>query len=209
MDATLIEQAIAALRAGEPVLLPTDTVYALCASPFGPEPAERLYALKGRGQGQPMAIIAASIDTLFELVPELLGRDATLVRELLPGPYTLVLGNPSERFRWLNGSTPAAIGVRVAELPGPVQQVLDAVGAIAATSANDPGGPSPTRLAEVPERIRAACGAAVDLGPLPGVGSTVIDFTADTPVVLREGAAPSAGAIARALGLGRTPGEGA
>ena len=66
--------------------------------------------------------------------------------------------------------------------------MLDAVGAVAATSANDPGEPAAASLDDVPERIRAGCGAELDAGRLPGTPSTVIDFTGPEPVVLREGA---------------------
>ena len=55
----------------------------------------------------------------------------------------------------------------------------------------------PASLDEVPETIRSACAAEVDAGRLPGTPSTVIDFTGDEPVVLREGAAPSDEALAR------------
>ena len=76
-------------------------------------------------------------------------------------------------------------------LPEPAQRVLDAVGCVLATSANAPGG----RVARDPRRgpdwIRAGCEAEIDVGRLPGVASTVLDFTGPEPVVLREGAAPS------------------
>ena len=75
--------------------------------------------------------------------------------------------------------------------------MLDAVGAVVATSANDPGGSPPASLDEVPERIRAGCVAEIDAGRLSGVPSTVIDFSGAEPVVLREGSASSAEAIAR------------
>jgi L-threonylcarbamoyladenylate synthase len=193
-----IDDVVAALRRDDPVLLPTDTVYALCASPYGSEAAERLYALKGRDAGQPMSIIAASVELLLELVPELRGRSEAIVRALLPGPYTLVLPNPARRFAWLTGTSPATIGVRVAPLPEAVERVLDAVGAIAATSANDPGGRSPAAIDQVPAAIRAGCGAELDLGPLPGTASTVLAFIGERPAVLREGAGPAAEALARA-----------
>ena len=92
---------------------------------------------------------------------------------------------------------PDTIGVRVAILPDPSQRVLDAVGCVLATSANAPGGPSPAALADVPEWIRAGCEAEIDAGRLPGVSSTVLDFTGPEPVVLREGPAPAAAAIER------------
>jgi L-threonylcarbamoyladenylate synthase len=194
----LVQQAIDAIRAGKPVLLPTDTVYGLCASAYREAPARRLYELKGRGEEQPTAILASSVDMLFECVPELRGRAAVIARALLPGPYTLVLTNPARRYRWLNGTRSNTIGVRVAELPQAAQRVLDAVGAVAATSANAPDSAAPSSLDDVPERIRSACAVEVDAGRLPGLPSTVIDFTGEEPVVLREGAAPAAEAIMRA-----------
>jgi len=197
MDEDVVQRAIDAVRAGEPVLLPAEGVYGLCASADTEEPTRRLYELKGRVATQPTALLAASVDALFDCIPELRGRAGVIARTLLPGAYTLVLPNPGLRYRWLTGTRPDAIGVRVAVLPAPSQRVLDAVRAVVATSANDPGGPAATTLDEVPARVRAGCGAEVDAGRLPGTPSTVIDFTGDEPVVLREGAAPSAEAIAR------------
>jgi len=194
-----VQAAVDAIRAGKPVILPTDTVYGLCATPYRSEPVERLYRLKGREPQQPTAIVAADLDTLFECVPELRGRAGVIARALLPGPYTLILPNPARRFRWLAGTTPQAIGVRVPDLPEPAARVLARVGAVAATSANLPGGPDPRRLEDVPEELRAKAAVTLDGGELPGTPSTVIDFTAPEPRVVREGAAPAAEAIERAV----------
>jgi L-threonylcarbamoyladenylate synthase len=190
------DRVIDELRAGRPVLLPTDTVYGLVATP-GEGEVERLYELKGRHPEQPTALLASSIEQLVACVPEL-HEQRLVLATLLPGPYTLVLSNPACRYGWLTGARTDAIGVRVPTLPAESGLVLDAAGCVAATSANDPGGPDPRTLADVPARLRAAC-AALDAGPLPGTPSTVIDFTAAEPLVLREGAAPSAQAIARVL----------
>jgi L-threonylcarbamoyladenylate synthase len=179
------------------VLLPTDTVYGLCTSAESEEAALRVYRLKGRAETQPTALLAASVDDLLQLLPELRGDSGTIVRALLPGPYTLVLPNPARRFRWLAGTRTDAIGVRVPELPEPARVVVATAGAVLATSANDPGGPSPATLDDVPQRIRDGCGAELDLGPLPGTPSTVIDFTGSEPYVIREGIAPAAEALAR------------
>src|SRR5205814_5389343 len=123
-----------------------------------------------------------SVDALLELIPEL---DTTLV---LAGPFTCVVPNPAQRFPWLTGERPDAIGVRVPELPPPSRAVLKAVRVVVATSANDPGGPPAASLAEVPPRIRAGVGAELDAGRVPGLASTVVDFTGGTPVVPRQGA---------------------
>jgi L-threonylcarbamoyladenylate synthase len=197
MGSDEVRQAVDAIRAGKPVLLPTDGVYGLCAYAYREAPARKLYDLKGRPEHQPTAILAASIDMLFECVPELRGRAGVIARAVLPGPYTLILSNPARRYRWLNGPRPDTIGVRVAELPTPSQRVLDAVGAVVATSANEPGDPPPASLDEVPERIRSGCGAEIDVGRLSGEPSTVIDFTGPEPVVIRQGAGDAEEAAAR------------
>lgn len=190
--------AVEALRAGLPAILPADTVYGLFALPTE-DACARLYALKGREPRKPSALLAADLDALVAAVPELRGRAEAIARALLPGPYTLILANPAGRFPWLAGENPVAIGVRVPRLPAASASVVAAVGALASTSANAPGGPDPRRLDDVPAAIRAAVGAEVDGGELPGTPSTVLDFTGETPRVLREGAAPSAEAIARAV----------
>jgi L-threonylcarbamoyladenylate synthase len=190
-----VTDAAAALRAGEPVVLPTDTVYGLCAAAHDPAPTERLYRLKGRDPAQPSALLAADLDTLLECVPELRGRSEEIARALLPGAYTLIFPNPTRRYPWLTGSNPDAIGVRVAPLPEAAAQVLAEIRAVVATSANRPGEPEPRRVEDVPPEFREAAGAVVDGGELPGLSSTVIDVTGAEPRVLREGA----GSVERAL----------
>jgi len=189
---------VEAIRAGKPVLLPTDTVYGLCATPYRAEATERLYRLKGRESAQPTAIVAHDLDFLLECVPELRGtRSVTILRALLPGPYTIVVPNPARRYRWLTGARPDTIGVRVPVLPEQAAWVVERVGAVVATSANLAGGPDPRRLEDVPEEIRSRVAAEIDGGELPGTPSTVLDVTGEEPVVLREGAATSDEALAR------------
>jgi L-threonylcarbamoyladenylate synthase len=197
VDEDELSGVVAAIRTGKPVILPTDTVYGLCATPYRPEPVERLYGLKGRKAQQPTALLAADLDLLLECVPELRGRPAAVARELLPGPYTLVVPNPARRFPWLAGTTPEAIGVRVPNLPEPSARVLDEVGALAATSANLPGGPDPRRLEDVSPELLGGAAAVVDGGALPGTPSTVLDLTGPIPQVLREGVVPAAAALAQ------------
>ena len=194
--ADVIEPVVSALAAGRPVLIPTDTVYGLCANPYRSDYVERLYRLKGRDALKPTALVASDLDLLFECVPELRGRSGQIARALLPGPYTLVLPNPARRFRWLTGSRPDTIGVRVPALEGAPATVLARAGAVAATSANLTGGPEPRRLDEIPEEIRAGCGAVLDGGEVPGTPSTVVDFTGDEPRVVREGAGSVDAALA-------------
>jgi L-threonylcarbamoyladenylate synthase len=192
-----VEEAVAAIRAGKPVILPTDTVYGLCADGYREQPVRRLSRLKGRPEAIPIALLGADFEALLDAVPELRGRAAVAARALLPGPYTLVLPNPARRFRWLTGERPETIGVRVPALPAAARSVVERAGVVAATSANLHGAPDPRRVDEIPGELRAAVGAVLDAGELPGTPSTVIDLTGREAQVLREGAVSAAEALAR------------
>ena len=185
-----------ALRAGLPVVLPTDTVYGLCADGYREGPVRRMIRLKGRPEDMPVALMANDLEVILDALPELRGRTAVLARALLPGPFTLVVPNPGRRFRWLTGPNLDAIGIRVPELPEETQAILERVGAVAATSANLHGGRDPARLGDVPEEIWRNAGALIDAGGLPGTPSTVIDLTGAQPRVLREGAIAGREALA-------------
>ena len=165
----MTEEAVSALRAGRAVILPTDTVYGLCALP---EQEDVLYEIKGRDRSKPFALLAADLEALVAALP---GLDRPALEPYLPGPYTLIVGS---------------VGVRVPNLPPAAADVVRAVGVVAATSANLSGGPDPRRVEEIPDEIRAACGAIVDAGELPGVPSTVIDLASGEPRILRQGAGP-------------------
>jgi L-threonylcarbamoyladenylate synthase len=197
MDARLVDEAVEAIRAGRPVVLPTDTVYGLCTTPYHSEPVLGMYRLKGRVEQQPTALLSSDLELIFECVPELRGRAGRLASTLLPGPLTLVLPNPARRFRWLTGSRPETIGVRVPVLEGSARWIVSRIGAVAATSANLAGGPDPRRLHDVPEEIRAGCAVLVDGGELPGTPSTVVDLAGPEPRIIREGAVPAADVLER------------
>ena len=190
MDERLVESAVSALRAGQPVVLPTDTVYGLCVDAYREAPARRLYRLKHRPDGMPVALLAADLDVILDAVPELRGRSAVIARALLPGPYTLVLANPGRRFRWLCGANAEAIGIRVPDVPPATRAVLDRVGVVAATSANLHGERDPARVDDISAVVREGVAAVVDGGELPGTPSTVVDLTGPEPKILREGAVP-------------------
>lgn len=191
-----VTAAVEAIRGGRLVVVPTDTVYGLACDPRDESAVRRLYALKGRVEGQPTALVARDVDAVLEHLPELVGTEEAILRALLPGPYTFVVTNPRGRFPWLTGGRAGAIGIRVPRMEEPGRALLDTVRAVAATSANLPGGPDPRVLADVPVEIRAGA-VVVDGGELPGTPSTVVDLTGPEPVVLREGVVPSADAVRR------------
>ena len=196
-----VDAAVAALRAGRLVVLPTDTVYGLAADGESEPAARALYAAKGRDAIQPTAVLFASVDVLVERVPELPAAAVEAARTLLPGPFTLIVENPARRYAWLNPQRPDAIGLRVPAVTGAPRAVLEALGAVVATSANLPGGPDPRRLEDVPPEIAAAVDVVIEGGELPGTPSTVVDLTRPEPRVLREGAVTAADVLERLRGL--------
>lgn len=187
--------AVRVLETGGLVVLPTDTVYGLCAAPQNAAAVGRINELKGRTK-QPIALVAASARALVECVPELSGRWQRLLDAVSPGPYTLVLPNPERRLPWLSPGREETIGVRIPELPAPARDLLEQFGAVAATSANRHGETDPRSIEQIPAEIRAAAGTLLDAGELPGQPSTVIDLTGPEPVVLRGGAGDPARVMA-------------
>jgi L-threonylcarbamoyladenylate synthase len=198
---TDVDQVVQSLRDGKLAVLPTDTVYGLVCAASHREPAADLYRLKGRAAIQPTAVLFASVDVLPRYLPELDGRVLAVVTALLPGPYTLVVPNPANRFAWLTEGHPGSIGLRVPTLAGVAASVVERLGAVVATSANLPGGPDPRTLAAVPSEILAGVAAAVDGGELPGAPSTVIDVTGAEPLLIRAGAGDPAAAIERIVAV--------
>jgi L-threonylcarbamoyladenylate synthase len=186
-----VDDVVATLEAGGLAVIPTDTVYGLACRPDDEEAVRALSTLKGRAAEQPIALVAADVEALVGLVPELAGR------RVPRGPFTVVLANPAQRLTWLAGAKPDTIGVRVPDVAGVAAELLGRVRAVAATSANLHGGADPRRLADVPREILDAVGAVLDGGDLPGTPSTVVDLTGPEPRVLREGAVPVAEALGR------------
>ena len=162
-----IDAAVSALRAGQTVILPTDTVYGLCVDPYHEAPIRRLLRQKKRPKEIPVALVASDLEVILDAVPELRGRAAVMARAILPGPYTLVLPNPARRYRWLTGTRPDTIGVRIPDLPAEAKTALDGFGAVAMTSANVHGGPDPARVDDIPEEMLRAAAVVVDAGVLP------------------------------------------
>jgi L-threonylcarbamoyladenylate synthase len=185
-----LDETVDSILDGGLAVIPTDTVYGLVCRPDSEDAVRELSTVKRRATEQPIALVAAGVDELVDLIPEL-PRD-----RVLPGPFTLVLPNPERRLPWLTAARPETIGVRVPEVRDQARELLDRVGVVAATSANLHGGPDPRRLSDVPAEILDAVAAALDIGELPGTPSTVIDLTG-APRVLREGAVPAAEALSR------------
>ncbi|MGI9094843.1 MAG: L-threonylcarbamoyladenylate synthase [Thermoleophilaceae bacterium] len=184
------------IAAGGVALFPADTVYGLATEPDSEEGVRRLYALKGRPPDRPAAVMFFDLDLALAGLAELGPRTREAVGRLLPGPLTLLLGNPARRYPLACGPDPERLGLRVPELTGPLAPLAATRGPVLQSSANRSGGPEAPLLSHVDERIRRGVDLQLDGGELPGVASTVVDLTRyeiDAGyTVLREGAMRSA-----------------
>jgi L-threonylcarbamoyladenylate synthase len=161
------------IAAGGVAVFPSDGVYGLACDPLSAAAISRIHRLKGRDDGKPAAVMYFSPLAMRELVAELGPHSAAAVSALLPGPVTLIVGNPGHRYPLACREDVERLGVRL--LGGPL---AGAMCPVFQTSANLSGKPAPARLADVPDSILGAVDLAIDGGELGGLPSTVVDITA-------------------------------
>ncbi len=161
------------LSEGAVAIVPTDTVYGLAAALDSPAGVGALYALKGRPRSQPCQVLVYTAGLLDEAVEPLDAVTTAAVRAVLPGRVTCIVPDPAGRYRSAAGAQVGSVGIRAPSMSPAVDLGMPLI----ATSANEPGEPDPVSVQDVPKRIRAAVGATLDLGPLPGRASTVVDLT--------------------------------
>ena len=190
-------RAARALRAGEVVVVPTDTVYGLAADAFRPEATEALFTLKRRPEEVALPVLVASVEQALALAADDLPAIARrLMRRWWPGPLTLVLPRRPGLGLDLGGSDDTTIGVRLPDHPVPTA-LAAAVGPLAVTSANLHGGPTPATVSKVLDQLgRERDLVALDGGALAGRPSTVVSCLGGRLRVLREGTVPTVDLLA-------------
>lgn len=196
-----ITEAIQALRAGELVVYPTETFYALGADPFSETALARLFDLKGREAGKAIALIAADTASAFLLAREIPPMARRLANLFWPGPLTLVVPARAGLPASLIGPD-GGIGVRVS--PNLIARALaSGLGhPVTATSANLSGHPAAVTVGEVRAAFAEKVKVYLDGGTLAGgAPSTLVGFDRAGFRVIRAGAV-SEGEIAAALGAG-------
>lgn len=173
------------LSEGGLAVLPTDTLYGLCANALDEKAVEKVFEAKKRDE-RPIAIIVSGLEMLSELAE--VGRDeAMLLQCLFPGPFTVLL-KPKRAFP-KRIAPEGKLGVRFPHFVFTTNLVRSLGFPLTATSANVSGGKPPKRLSDVPASIIRASGIAVDCGVTRfAEASTVIDLTGEKPVIIRRGA---------------------
>lgn len=180
-----IERAVAALDAGEPIVIPTDTVYGIAVRPQLAEAVKRIFEVKERPADRALPVLGAD-PGMLEAVAAFDETARLLSAAFWPGPLTLVLARADGFDHDLGGGDDGTVAVRVPDF-GPTLELLARTGPLAVTSANRSGAPP----AVTADEARAALGDAIEVfidgGRVGGAPSTVLGL-APGPVVFRDGA---------------------
>jgi L-threonylcarbamoyladenylate synthase len=177
-----LTDAVAALRRGDLVVYPTETVYGLAADATDPEAVERAFEAKGRSHEKPVSMALPDVGAAADYV-RLSDRERAFCERFLPGPVTVLLER-TDRVPNVLVAGRDRVGIRVPdhELS---RNLARRVGPITATSANRSGEPSARRVEEIAPEVRERA-VVIDRGETPGTESTVVDVS--TGEIVRRGA---------------------
>lgn len=185
-----IGQAAAVIRSGGVVCFPTRCLYGLGADAFQPEAVERVFEIKERPPGLPLLVLISHAEQMRELTESIPPAAQRLMERFWPGRLTLVLPASPKLPPRLTAGT-GKIGIRLAAHPvaRALTEALDQP--ITGTSANLSGAGGCRDIAELDPRIAGRVDLVLDAGLLKGgVGSTVVDVSGESPIVIREGEVP-------------------
>jgi L-threonylcarbamoyladenylate synthase len=195
VDAAVVELASDALRAGDIVAIPTDTVYGLAAAVDHPEAVTRLYEVKGRPIEKAIPVLLSDFSQVPRVASGLSSMARTLASAFWPGALTLVLAARPHLPLALTSVAEdglRTVAVRVPDHPLTTAIIAAAGGALAVTSANRSGEKPALEALEAAALHGWPPVLVIDGGRVPGgIPSTVVLTTGPQPAILREGAIPA------------------
>lgn len=182
-----INAAVSAIKRGDLVLLPTESVYAIATDPFSRRGVAAIRAAKGQSEGSPLPLMVPSAQTVQGIATGVSATVQALMQAFWPGPMTLLLPSQPSLAWDLPRALPVAVRMPIHPL---TLAILERTGPMIVTAANSAGGGAPRTLNDAVEQLGECASVALDLGELTGqdMASTVIDVTGVTPKVMREGA---------------------
>jgi L-threonylcarbamoyladenylate synthase len=192
--------AAGAVRAGQLVVLPTDTVYGIGADAFDNAAVAALLSAKGRGRNMPVPVLVGSWHTIEGLVYTVPDAARELIRAFWPGALSLVV-QQAPSLQWDLGDAAGTVMLRMPLHPVAIE-VLREVGPMAVSSANISGRPAAVTAQDARDQLGDLVAVYLDGGPSQQqAASTIVDLTGEQPRILRAGPV-SAEAIAEVLGVG-------
>ncbi len=182
-----LNRAIASLKAGNPVVFPTETVYGLGAPLFSTEAVAKIFAIKGRPSDNPLIAHVSNMEQVNRLALNLPDIFYRLAEQFWPGPLTLIVQRKPEVPTLISAGHPT-IAIRMPSHPV-AQALINGVGEpLVAPSANLSGRPSPTCIQDVLEDLNGKVHFAIDGGECDvGLESTVLSLCHEKPTLLRPG----------------------
>ncbi|WKD57843.1 Threonylcarbamoyl-AMP synthase [Corynebacterium capitovis DSM 44611] len=185
-----LARAVDAVRAGQCIVLPTDTVYGIGADAFNNDAVAKLLATKRRGPDMPVPVLVGSWSTIRGLVREFTDTARTLVEAFWPGGLSIVVPE-APSLPWNLGDTRGTVLLRMPNQPLAIE-LLREVGPMAVSSANISGNEPPTSAIGAKQQFGDAISVYLDGGDAEaGQPSTIIDISGPEPMILREGAIPT------------------
>jgi len=182
-----LKAAALALRTGELVVLPTDTLYGIGADAFYRSAVMALLAAKGRDRDMPPPVLVGTVRAATALIEDLGPYGQDLIDEFWPGGLTIVC-RANRALNWDLGDTRGTVAIRMPEHPVALD-LLKETGPLAVSSANRTGSPPATTAAEAQEQLGEAISVYLDGGPCEAdIASTIVDLTGGVPRLLRAGA---------------------
>ncbi|TDC05276.1 threonylcarbamoyl-AMP synthase [Nonomuraea sp. KC401] len=182
-----LTEAAAAVRRGELVVLPTDTVYGIGADAFTPSAVTELLDAKGRGRDMPPPVLVGTVRAATALIDDLGPYGQDLIDAFWPGPLTIVC-KANRALSWDLGETKGTVAVRMPLHPVALD-LLKETGPMAVSSANRSGAPAATTAEEAEEQLGESVAVYLDAGKTTDqTPSTILDLTTAVPRMLRRGA---------------------
>lgn len=182
-----IEVAVAALRRGEVIGLPTETVYGLAADASNVAAVEKIFALKGRPADHPLIVHIADASDIPAWTTCASPLAARLAQVFWPGPLTLILPRSARVPNVVTGGQDT-VGLRCPDHPVALAVLHEFGGGLAAPSANRFGRISPTSAAHVRDEFPNGVDVILDGGDCEiGIESTILDLSSGEPRILRPG----------------------
>lgn len=182
-----VEAATVAVRNGDLVVFPTDTVYGIAADAFSPEAVQSLLDAKGRGREMPPPVLVSTATTLDALASDVPAWAKALVEHFWPGPLTVVC-RQQQSLRWDLGDTRGTVAVRMPD-DELALALLERTGPLAVSSANLTGHPAALDADQAADMLGDKVAVIIDGGHSGGeVPSTIVDATGDEGRILRRGA---------------------
>jgi len=186
-----IDAALAAVGAGECIVLPTDTVYGIGADALSARAVQGLLDAKQRGRDMPPPVLIAEPSMLRSLAATVSAEALALADAFWPGALTLVVA-AQPTLRMDLGDRGETIAVRIPDHEF-TRELLRATGPLAVSSANTHGNPAATSVADALDQLGESVAVYLDAGSgSDAVPSTIVDVSGGTPRILREGRIPRA-----------------